>query len=225
LLQLQQQQIEHQQGLMAETARVAALAASIEQTGARMAALQQRERGDNLTEINRARHQVYLLTQSHHQSVQRQRRYQLRAPIDGSVQELQIHTVGGIVSPAQPLLTLIPGNDALEIEAFVRNRDIGFVHEGQTTAVKVDTFIFTRYGTLEGKLKILSSDAIDKQGLGLVYPATVELASTSLAVEHKRVSLAPGMAVTVEIKTGSRRIIEFFLSPLLKLGSESLHER
>ncbi len=224
-LQLDQQRIEQRQGLESEAARIEALDARLAQTSANITALQQQERGQNLLALGQARHRAYSLAQDQQKARQRQSQQQLRAPVQGRVQQLQVHTAGGIVTPAQTLMTLIPLEEALEIEAFIRNQDIGFVAEGQHTAVKVDTFNFTRYGTIAGKLKTLSTDAVDVEGLGLVYPATIVMASNNIKIGGKSVSLSPGMAVTVEIKTGTRRILEFFLSPLLKAGSESIRER
>jgi len=105
------------------------------------------------------------------------------------------------------------------------NKDIGFVNPGQEAEVKVETFPFTKYGTLQGKITQVSSDAIQDEKLGLVYATRVKLANDTIRVENKSVRLTPGMAVTVEVKTGTRRVIEYFLSPLMQYGQESLRER
>ncbi|MDR3469085.1 MAG: HlyD family type I secretion periplasmic adaptor subunit [Xanthobacteraceae bacterium] len=171
----------------------------------------------------------------------------LRAPIDGTVQQLAIHTVGGVVTPAQSLLVVVPADSGVEIEAMVLNNDIGFVHDGDPAEVKVDTFNFTRYGLLHGHVISVSHDAIvrdkgasdasnqktpsqaaqtsEPPGQQLLYAARVALDETSMQVEDRMVDLSPGMAVTVEIKTGRRRIIEYLLSPLLRYRQESLKER
>jgi hemolysin D len=169
----------------------------------------------------------------------------LRAPIDGTVQQLAIHTVGGVVTPAQTLMAIVPADSHLEIEAMVLNRDIGFVEQGQSAEIKIDTFNFTRYGLLYGKVLDLSHDAIvrekpakpgatpasaaadssEPQGQELLYFARVSLAQNWMQIADKRVNLEAGMAVTVEIKTGTRRIIEYVLSPLLRYRQESLRER
>jgi hemolysin D len=174
------------------------------------------------------------------------RRQALTAPVDGVVQQLAVHTIGGVVTPAQPLLVLVPQENHLEIEAKISNRDIGFVHPGQPAEIKVDTFPFTRYGLLHGKVVSVSDDAItrdDSEGKpgdrtpggelsssepkreALVYAARVSLDSTQIQVDDKLVNLSPGMAVTVEIRTGTRRIISYLLSPLLRYKQESLRER
>lgn len=171
----------------------------------------------------------------------------LRSPIDGTVQQLALHTVGGVVTPAQQLMVIVPKDSEIEVEAMIPNRDIGFVDAGQDAEIKIDTFNFTRYGLLHGKVVSVSRDAIVKDkppdrtgaakqggalsessepaGQELLYTARVSLDGTRMQVDDKAVNLAPGMAVTVEIKTGSRRIIEYVLSPLLRYKQESLRER
>jgi hemolysin D len=173
---------------------------------------------------------------------QRTKYQALTAPIDGTVQQLAIHTIGGVVTPAQTLLAIVPSDSTMEIEAMVDNQDIGFVHAGQDVAIKVDTFNFTRYGLRHGTVISLSQDAIvqdhpgksdmpkqqppnDNQGQQSSYAARVSLDRTDMQVGDKTLPLSPGMAVTVEIKTGTRRVIDYLLSPLLRHAGESLRER
>jgi len=149
----------------------------------------------------------------------------LTTPIDGVVQQLAVHTVGGVVTPAQQLLIVVPLNHPVEVEAQVENKDVGFVKEGEVVEVKVETFPFTLYGTIPGKVLSVSDDAASIEKVGLVYPTRVSMDRSTIQVEGKQVNLSPGMAVTVEIKTGQRRVIEYLLSPLLKSVKESLRER
>lgn len=171
----------------------------------------------------------------------------LRAPIDGTVQQLVLHTIGGVVTPAQALMVVVPNNAGIEIEALVLNKDIGFVHDGDDAEIKIDTFNFTRYGLLRGKIITVSQDAVmrdkptsqsnndrpsgqtarssEPPGQELLYAARVSLDETRMQIDERMVDLAPGMAVTVEIKTGQRRVIEYLLSPLLRTKQESLRER
>lgn len=155
----------------------------------------------------------------------RQKARHLTAPIDGIVQQLAIHTVGGIVTPAQKLMVVVPQSSQLEIEAYVANKDIGFVKEDQSAAIKLDAFPFTKYGTLEGDIVDLSDDAVSDEDKGLIYKARVGLKQHSIDVDGNPIHLGPGMAVSVEIKTGQRRLIEFFLAPLLRYKDESIRER
>jgi hemolysin D len=149
----------------------------------------------------------------------------LIAPIDGVVQQLAVHTVGGVVTPAQQLLIIVPQDHPVEVEAQVENKDVGFVKEGQPVEIKVETFQFTLYGTIPGRVLTISDDAAPIEKVGLVYPTRISMDRSTIQVEGKQVNLSPGMAVTIEIKTGQRRIIEYLLSPLLKSMKESLRER
>ena len=177
---------------------------------------------------------------------QKARQQILAAPVDGVVQQLAVHTIGGVVTPAQVLAVIVPLDANLEISANVSNRDIGFVVPGQSAAIKVDTFNFTRYGLLHGRVLGISRDSIandrrDDKARGqpsgaegassepkdqeLVYAARVSLDRSEMEIEGRSVELSPGMAVTVEIKTGSRRIISYLLSPLVRYHQEVLRER
>ena len=129
------------------------------------------------------------------------------------------------MTPAQQLLIVVPQDHPVEVEAQVENKDVGFVREGQPVEIKVETFLFTLYGTIPGTVLSVSDDAAAIEKVGLVYPTRVSMGRSTIEVEGKQVSLSPGMAVTVEIKTGKRRLIEYLFSPLLKSVRESLRER
>lgn len=149
----------------------------------------------------------------------------LATPIDGVVQQLAVHTVGGVVTPAQDLVIIVPQDNPMEVVAQVENKDVGFVKNGQIVEIKVETFPFTLYGTIPGKVLSLSDDAAPIDKVGLVYPTRVSMDRSTISVEGRQINLSPGMAVTVEIKTGQRRVIEYLLSPLLKSVKESIRER
>ena len=155
----------------------------------------------------------------------RAERQTLTAPIDGVVQQLAVHTVGGVVTPAQQLIVIVPQDQPLALEAWIENKDIGFVHSGQPAEVKIAAFPFTRYGTVKAQIVTVSHDAVPFDKSGLVYAAHVSLERALMPVDGTWVPLSPGMAATVEIKTGTRRLIEYFLSPLLQAGQESARER
>jgi hemolysin D len=171
---------------------------------------------------------------------------QLTSPVDGVVQQLAVHTVGGVVTPAQSLLVIVPSDSQLEIEAMVANRDIGFVEVGQDAEIKIDTFNFVRYGLLHGEVLSVSQDAIIRErpqertndrvpgtqhdssepnGQELGYSARISLDRAQMQVEDRLVNLSPGMAVTVEIKTGSRTILSYLLSPLRRYRHDTMRER
>jgi len=197
-------------------------------------------------ELAKADQRASGLSQDLIKAEQRTRLQQLTAPVDGVVQQLAIHTIGGVVTPAQALAVVVPSDSRLEIEAMVSNRDIGFVHSGQDAEIKIDTFNFTRYGLLHGRVLNVSQDAIvrerqqdrsndralgtqndssEPKGQELNYSARISLDRTQMQIDDRMVNLSPGMAVTVEIKTGSRAILSYLLSPLLRSRQESLRER
>ncbi|MCR4377234.1 MAG: HlyD family type I secretion periplasmic adaptor subunit [Rhodospirillales bacterium] len=155
----------------------------------------------------------------------RNRQQTLRAPVDGVVQQLAIHTQGGVVTPAQELMVIVPAADGIVIEAMIQNKDIGFVVEGQDAEIKVDSFPFTKYGTIRGDVKTVSRDAVLDEQQGWVYPARFNLWETEIIVGNKTVPLSPGMTVMAEIKTGKRKLIQYLLAPLQEYQSESLREQ
>lgn len=158
----------------------------------------------------------------------RRKEYQaLRSPIDGVVQQLVVSTIGGVVTQAQPLLTVVPESDALEVEAQVLNRDIGHVHPGQRVITKVETFDFMRYGYIEGEVRWVGTDAVHDDKLGPVYPVRIHLAAkqTPYLVNGRKGDVTAGMSVAADIRTGQRRMISYFLAPLLRYKEEALRER
>ncbi|WP_105381363.1 HlyD family type I secretion periplasmic adaptor subunit [Neorhizobium alkalisoli] len=173
----------------------------------------------------------------------------IRSPEAGTVQASAITTVGQVLSPATELMRIVPADQKLEIEAFIPNRDIGFVAAGQEAVIKVEAFPFTRFGILHGEVSRVATDAIPEpdarqleemssgplQSLvpvtnvqrvqNLVYPVVIEPRETALNVNGKIVPLAPGMTVTIEVKTGQRRILEYLFSPLAEITSTAMGER
>lgn len=156
---------------------------------------------------------------------QRERMTRLRAPVDGVVQQLAVHSVGGVVTTAQPLMVVVPEGAGLSAEISIANLDIGFVQAGQPAVVKLETFAYTRYGTVDATVSLVTADAVTDDKKGSYYPATLKLSQQDMLIDGRRVRLSPGMNITAEIKTGQRRIIEYLLSPVQRAGSESLRER
>lgn len=153
------------------------------------------------------------------------KRYQLEklySPVNGTVHGLATHTIGGVVTPAQPIVTIVPEGTPLIVEAMLLNKDIGFIHPGQSAELKLDTFSFQKYGTIDAELFYISPDAQEDDKIGLVYKIKLRPNRFTIRVKDKDIPISPGMAVTAEVKTGKRRIIEFFLSPLIKHVDESL---
>ena len=165
------------------------------------------------------------LTAEHRKASQRERQTQLTAPVAGVIQQLAIHSVGGVVTSAQPLMIVVPDSATVTAEVTIANQDIGFVNAGQMAEVKLETFPYTKYGTVKARVDIVTADAVTDEKRGSYYPATLTLSQKDMLIDGKRVKLSPGMNITAEIKTGQRRVIEYLLSPVQRAGSESLRER
>ena len=146
------------------------------------------------------------------------------APTDGTVQQLAVHTIGGVVEPARPLMAIVPSRDAIEVEAHVLNKDVGFIHEGQSVAVKVEAFPFTRFGTVPGRVVSISHDSVPDSKLGPSYLARIKLQRASVQSEGAAIPLTPGMAVVADIHTGKRRIVSWLISPLVETASQAARE-
>lgn len=154
----------------------------------------------------------------------RRRLVDITATIDGTVQQLAVNTAGAVVTPAQPLL-LVPGQQPVEVDVLLENKDVGFVKPGQPVELKIETFPYTLYGTVSGTVAQVSPDAIGDEKHGLTHQAKISLTRPTLAVDGTHMPLQLGMAVVAEVKTGRRRVIEYFVSPLIVRASESLRER
>lgn len=149
----------------------------------------------------------------------------VKAPLSGYVQQLVYHTKGGVVETAKPIMNIVPENYKLEAEVHILNKDIGFVRAGQEAEIKIDSFPFTKYGTITGTIRNISGDAIQDEKLGLVFNARLDLKDNKIKADGQVIQLKPGMSVTAEIKTGKRRVIEYLLSPVMKYMDESMRER
>ncbi|MFG6417010.1 HlyD family type I secretion periplasmic adaptor subunit [Roseateles sp. DC23W] len=149
----------------------------------------------------------------------------LTAPVAGTVQQLAVHTSGGVVTEAQVLLVLVPDDAEVTAEVVLENKDVGFVRAGQDVTIKLETFPYTRYGTVEAKVLSITADAVQDEKRGAIFPASLVLDTAVINVDGKRIKLAPGMNLTAEIKTGKRRVIDYLLSPVQKHLDESLKER
>ena len=167
----------------------------------------------------------------------------LTSPIDGTVQQVAVTTVGQVVKPGQSLLVVVPYDGEVDVEALVLNKDVGDIAVGRDAVVKLDAFPFTKYGTLEGTVTTISQDLVDgshsvlpSTDLGkvgapdanspnLVFPVTVRLSRANMIIDHKLTPLVPGMTASVEIPTGRRSVLDYLIQPAIETFSQAGHER
>jgi hemolysin D len=219
------ERIEQERDLATQEARLAETQAALreaEQARASYLAETRRTLSERQAQASLKREQ---LTQERSKAEQRSRLTQLTAPVAGTVQQVAIHTEGGVVTPAQVLMVIVPKDAQVTAEVQVDNKDIGFVNAGQLAQVKLETFPFTRYGTVEAKVQSVTADAVADEKKGAIFPATLVLKQSVIDVDGKPIRLGPGMNLTAEIRTGKRRIIEYLMSPVQQATSESLRER
>jgi len=234
----QRERIEKEQDLLAQEAAIASAQSVIEQEQKKIAQITadyrrqlQTERVDVAAQAEKAKEE--LAKQEH-----RNEYLELRAPQDGIVKDLATHTIGTVTSPGTILMTLVPENETLRAEVWVKNDDIGFVREKQPVKIKLATFTFQKYGMLDGEVAQVSADAAEQNGASaqgqpqpkasnepLAYKTLVDLKSQFLEADGEKYRLAPGMQVSAEINLGTRTVLEYLLSPVTKAFNEAARER
>lgn len=224
-LQVEQEHIQQQHDLAAEKQRLNQLIAGKAEIAQHMRALTAQFSSTQLAEYSENQRQIATLQEELAKASDLNSKKILYAPVAGQVQELAVSTVGGVVTDAQLLMLIVPEEEELEVEVFLENKDIGFVRKEMLAEIKIHTFPFTKYGVINGEITTVSDDAIVDEKRGLIYGMRLRMAQNTLLVDGKEVRLKPGMAVTAEVQTGKRRIVEFFLAPLLRHGQEGLRER
>lgn len=224
-LELEQRRIEVRQELAVERSNLIRASAALMETGREREALLSSTGSHWLEQIGELEHRLDTLAQERIRLRERIGRGRLHAPVSGVVQELSVHTLGGVVRPAERLMRIVPEQGGLEVEALLANKDVGFVTVGQRADIKVDTYPFTRHGTLAARVVTLSGDAVEHESLGLAYAMRLQLVDYRVRAGGQWADLSPGMTVTVEVTTGRRRLIDYFLSPLMRYADESVRER
>lgn len=209
----------------AQQAEVIKAEAMLAQNQRTVQAITTEYQSDVTSKLMDSRKQFMQVSEELKKAERKQRLSKIVSPIDGCVNQLAIHTIGGVVTEAQALMTIVPEDASLEVEAWVANKDIGFVHEGQEAEVKVETFNFQKFGTIRGNVKEVSPDSITDKEKGQVYRVMLTLDKNNVLVNDKFVSLASGMSANADIKIREKRIIEFFLDPFRKYQNEALRER
>jgi len=240
VLEYEQARIEHIQNIAVQEAAATRVRAALGTIDASLATLRERFAEEAATELATAENDSSVQAEELRMTARRRELQHITSPIDGIVQQLAVHTVGGVVQPAQALMVVVPVEGEIAVEAQVLNRDIGFVREGQPVRVKLEAFPFTDYGIVEGVVETISRDAVpseaqqaDQQNANaraapspsLVYSARIRLRSNHLMIRGRRQAIGPGMSVQAEIRTGRRRIIQYLLSPISQAIDEAGRER
>lgn len=224
-LEVEERRVDKVQELAIERRRLEQEHAALAEAMARHEVIDAEFRSARLAELASWVARAGSLAQELVKAARRRSMQRLSAPADGVVQQLAVHTIGGVVAAGQQLMVIVPVEGGLEVEAWVDNKDAGFVRAGQPVALKIETFPFTRYGTVPGSVVAISADAVSVERVGFVYLARIALERDAVDVDGEVIALAPGMSAAAEIQIGRRRVIEYFLSPLLRRSYEALRER
>jgi HlyD family secretion protein len=230
------ERIEKEHDLRAQEAAIESARATIAQEEKKIAQVSADYRRQLQTERVEVAAQLEKAEQELAKQVHRSEYLELRAPQDGVVKDLATHTVGTVTSPGTILMTLVPKDETLRAEVWVKNDDIGFVRAKQPAKLKLAAFTFQKYGMLDGEVAHVSADASDptaasnaaapaKAAEALAYRAIVSLKSQVLEADGERHRLAPGMQVSAEIHLGTRSVLEYLLSPVTKAFHEAARER
>jgi HlyD family secretion protein len=229
----QRERIEKEQDLNAQESAILAARAAIAQSERKLAQIA----ADYRKGLEAERAELVPLVEKSAQDLMKQqhrhRLLELKAPQDGVVKDLATHTVGAVASPGTILMTLVPREEVLRAEVWVRNDDVGFVTPGQPVRLKLATFLFQKYGLLDGEVLRVSADAADggdqatrnTNASPLAYKTLVTLKRQSLDHEGRKLALSPGMQVSAEIHLGTRTVAEYLLSPVQKAWHEAARER
>ena len=178
-----------------------------------------------LADLARAESDARLRKEELTKAAKRSSLQRLVSPVDGTVTQLAVHTVGGVVEAAKPIMVIVPARGKLIAEVTIANKDVGFIAAGQPVALKVEAFPFTRYGAVPGKLEHISSDAVQDEKRGLIYTARVTLDRATIVRDGRAIPLTPGMAVTADIRTGRRSLASYLLSPIDEIRTTAARER
>ncbi|VVD65775.1 Hemolysin secretion protein D, chromosomal [Pandoraea iniqua] len=224
-LEAEQELAENDQTLNAERQRSRQHRATLSRLAEDLNQARAEFRREALTELTKANDQIREAQLSIDRYRQREQYRFLRAPVDGTVQQRAIHTVGGVVQPAQTLMIVVPHDVPMAVEVKVLNQDAGFVKPEQTVTLKIEAYSYTKYGTLTGTVESVSQDAVNDEKLGPVYLARIRLPRAPVSHSGHTLRIQTGMAVTAEIKTDERRVIDYLLSPIEEVTSESFRER
>jgi hemolysin D len=223
-LEKEREALKEEGELRSATDRAIALSASVEEQKQEIATMIASFRRGQLEDFENAQHALAQSTDDQAKARVRESLMRLTAPVTGTVQNLTVHTLGGVVTTAQPVLEIVP-EDTLEVEASIENKDIGFVESGQEAVIKIEAFPYTRFGYLRGRVLAVANDAVENRANGLQYIVRVGLPTNEITVGRKHFNLTPGMQVVAEIRTGRRTVAEYLLSPFTETIGQSLRER
>lgn len=225
LMDYQARRVELEEEVVSLENEAAKLALAVQQSREGLNNLQAERQKEIMDKLIDDHNKLQILLEEQKKAQERERYAQILAPVNGRVNQISVHTIGAVVTPAQSLMVIVPAGVSLEIEALVDNKDIAFIKVGQKAEIKIDAFNFQKYGTIPAQVTKISPDSLEDKNRGLVYKVNLKMEKESIIVNGQAVYFTPGMTVSAEIKTKKKHVIEYFLDPFKRYQSEALRER
>lgn len=225
ILRLEREVNELRGGLEATTLAIPRIQSTMDESSNKLAEANLQFQSNSQEELNEVRAELSRLTESSVALQDRVSRTSVRSPVRGTIKQLMVNTVGGVVQPGMELLEIVPLEDTLLVEAKIRPEDIGFLHPGQETVVKFSAYDFAIFGGMKGKLEHISADTIKDEKDNSFYLVRVRTAGNQLAGGDKPLQIISGMQAEVDILTGKKTVLNYLLKPVLRAKARAFRER
>ena len=219
------QMIDYEQQLAMKRHEALGIKAKISELNQQIKLIKEEYKNKLLEELTQKRKELTVLN-AEVASIKFQNAKQLiKSPVNGYISKLLVHTEGGVVTPAEKLMMIIPKDAPLIFKVTVLNQDIGFVKKDMNVSVKIDTFSFQKYGLIEGTVIHVADDAIEDEKMGPIYEILIQPHDYFLEYGREKFAINSGMSITAEMKVGKRRVINFFIYPLIRYLDEGMSVR
>ncbi len=225
LLQLERALQERQTELNGLHGSLPRIKTSVEEAEARISELKSAARAQAQTELSATQIEMNSIKETLVALSDRQNRTEIRSPVAGTIKDIKINTVGGVIQPGADLIEIVPSDDQLLIEARVRPSDIAFLYPGQKAVVKITAYDFSIYGGLRGELVDISADTITNEKGESFYRVRIRTSEKSLKRKGEVLPIIPGMVASVDILTGKKTVMEYILKPFVKTLDNAMNER
>lgn len=225
LIQLDRALREKQGELNSLTSSLPRAQAAVQEAQAKINEVKNTAKAQAQTELSAKSTEMSSIQQTLGSLEDRKTRTEIKSPVNGTVKDIKITTVGGVVKPGEDVMEIVPKDDQLLVEARVRPADIAFLHPGQKAMVKISAYDFSIYGGLEGELTDISADSITNEKGESFYRVRVRTKENTLKRKGEILPIIPGMVSTVDILTGHKTVMEYLLKPFIKTLRSSMNER
>lgn len=225
LIQLKQKELDNRKEMDETRKNIESLESQVIEARNTFLELENRQKSEVQTELNKIIAEIEQITNTQVAIEDRVMRTLVRSPVDGTVKQLFINTVGGIAKPGMDILEIVPNDEKLLIEAKIKPSDIAFIYPGQTAVIKLTAYDFAIYGGLTGKVIHVSADTITDEKDEEFYLVRVETESNHIGTEDNKKNIMVGMTVQADIITGKKTILQYIMKPILRAKYNALRER